>query len=314
MTTELNLQPSTVLEDHRLVLEPAGRNVGRSTSARIWHAKVKRIARAFRDPAVAIPAALLVSIVLICFLGPLIGRLPNPNIEDLLHSNLRPGSSGHLLGTNSLGDDMLSRLLHGGQVSIVVGLGATAIGMCIGTVLGMTAGFYGGVIEATISRLFDTLLAFPGLILALAIANFLGPSESHTILAISFFGISSYGRLSRSQTLGVRHRDFVTAARANGAPSRRIIFGHLLPNIIPPLLAYSMITIGVAMLIEAALSYLGLGITPPQPSWGNLIASGQVQLTTAPYLVIEPCLALFLTVLSLNVLADSLRLRLALDR
>jgi peptide/nickel transport system permease protein len=280
----------------------------------IWFAKVKRIARAFRDPAVAIPAAVLLAIILICFLGPIIGGLPDPNAGLLSNALRRPGSSGFLLGTNALGDDMLSRILHGGQVSIVVGVGATAVGMVVGMILGMTAGFTGGFTEAAISRLFDTLLAFPGLILALAIAEFLGPSEFHTIMAISFFGISSYGRLSRSQTLGVRHRDFVTAARANGVPSRKIILGHILPNIFPPLLAYSMITIGVAMLIEAALSFLGLGIRPPQPSWGNLIAAGQLQLTTAPYLVLEPCIALFLTVLSLNVLADSLRLRLALDR
>jgi len=314
MTAELRGQPLGAADQTAVALAPRDESWVVRPPRGVWLAKVMRIARAFRDPTVAVPAGLLVAIVLTCFLGPIIGHLPDPNAGVLTNAFRRPGTNGHLLGTNALGNDMLSRLLHGGQVSIVVGLGATAIGATAGTILGMTAGYYGGFIEATISRLFDTFLAFPGLILALTIAEVLGPSEWHTIMAISFFGISSYGRLSRSQTLGVRHRDFVTAARTNGSPSRRVIFGHLLPNILPPLLAYAMITIGVAMLIEAGLSYLGLGIRPPQPSWGNLISSGQTELTTAPFLVIEPCIALFLTVLALNVLADSLRVRLALDR
>ena len=314
MSVELGPRLSTVRSPATYVLQPQDEAWVVSTRRGLWRAKIWIILRAFRDPAVAIPAGVLTAIVLICFLGPIIGSLPGPNSGNL-NDALRPiGSKGFLLGTNALGNDMLSRLLHGGQVSIVVGVGATLVGMSIGTVLGMTAGFYGGFIETAIMRLLDTLLAFPGLILALAIADFLGPSEWHTIIAISFFGISSYGRLSRSQTLGVRHRDFVAAARSNGARPRRIIFGHILPNVIPPLLAYAMISVGVAMLVEAGLSYLGLGIRPPQPSWGNLIASGQGYLSTNPTLVIEPSVALFVTVLSLNLLADSLRSRLAQDR
>jgi len=279
-----------------------------------WRTKVRRFARTFRDPAVAIPAVVLVIIVGSCFLGPTIGRLPSPNVGLFTQLFLPIGSAGHILGTNALGNDTLSRLLHGGQVSIVVGIGATAIGFFIGTILGMTAGFFGGFIEATVMRLIDTLLAFPGLILALAIADYLGPSEHSTIFAISFFGISIYARLSRSQTLGVRHRDFVTAARSNGAPSRKIIFGHILPNVLPPLLAYAMITIGVAMLVEAGLSYLGLGIRPPQPSWGNMIANGEPTMAKYPTLVVLPSLFLLVTVMSLNLLADALRRRLAYDR
>jgi peptide/nickel transport system permease protein len=186
--------------------------------------------------------------------------------------------------------------------------------MMIGTVMGMTAGYLGGVVEAFIMRFFDTLLAFPGLILALAIADFLGPSEWHTIMAVSVFGISTYGRLSRSQTLGVRHRDFIIAARANGIKARSIIFGHILPNVMPPLLAFAMISVGVAMLIEAGLSFLGLGIPLPEPSWGNLISSGEDYLSNAPQLIVEPSVALFVTVLSLNLLADALRRRLRDDR
>lgn len=284
--------------------------------AGLWRAKLWRFLRAFRDPAVALPAVVFLGIVLVCYLGPLIVTLPSPNATLLTaHStNLGLGAAGHLLGTDELGRDNLSRILHGGQVSIAVGVGATIVGMTIGTLLGMVAGYFGGIGGATILRFFDGLLAFPGLILALAIADFLGPSEWHTILAISAFGIATYGRLARSQTLGVRHRDFVVAARANGARSWRIILRHILPNVLPSLLVYGMITMGGAILIEAALSYLGLGIRPPQPSWGNLIVAGEPYMSTDGLLVLEPAIALFLTVLSLNLLGDSLRRRLALDR
>jgi peptide/nickel transport system permease protein len=279
-----------------------------------WKAKVQRFAHALRDPAVFIPGAILLFIILACFLGPILFSAPNPNIGDLTKPDLPIFSPGHLLGTNGYGNDTLSRVLHGGQVSIAVGIGATAIGLVIGSILGMTAGYFGGLVEATVMRVLDTLLSFPSLILALAIADFLGPSEFHTILAVSFYGIVVYARLARSQTIRVRNRDFVVAARSSGVRPRKIIFGHILPNVMPPLLAYAMITVGVAMLVEAALSYLGLGIRPPQPSWGNMIFAGVATMTSDPALVLIPCLFLLVTVMSLNLTADALRRRLAFDR
>ena len=279
-----------------------------------WKAKVQRFAHALRDPAVYIPGAILLFIILACFLGPILFSLPSPNTGDLTKPDLPIFSPGHLLGTNGFGNDTLSRVLHGGQVSIAVGIGATGIGLVVGSILGMTAGYFGGLIEAVVMRVLDSLLSFPSLILALAIADFLGPNEFHTILAVSFYGIVVYARLARSQTIRVRHRDFVVAARASGVRSRKIIFGHILPNVMPPLLAYAMITVGVAMLVEAALSYLGLGIRPPQPSWGNMIFGGFATMTQDPALVLIPCLFLVVTVMSLNLTADALRRRLAFDR
>lgn len=279
-----------------------------------WKAKTRRFVYALRDPAVFIPGAILIFIIGACFLGPALFSVPNPNTGLFSQQYLPIFSAGHLLGTNEFGNDTLSRILHGGQVSIVVGIGATAIGLVIGTVLGMTAGYFGGLIEATVMRILDTLLSFPSLILALAIADYLGPSERDTIFAVSFYGIVVYARLARSQTIRVRHRDFVVAARSGGVKSRKIIFGHILPNVLPPLLSYAMITIGVAMLVEAALSYLGLGIRPPQPSWGNMIASGEPSMGQDPALVIIPALFLLVTVMSLNLTADALRRRLAFDR
>ena len=265
--------------------------------------------RVLRAPSVAIPGAVFLLIVIGCFLGPQLFNLPSPNAGSL-GDTLKPlGTPGHLLGTNQLGNDELSRLLYGGRVSIIVGIGATAISLLVGTLLGMSACYFGGFYEKVVMRLFDTLLAFPSLILAMTIADYLGPSLRNTVLAISLFGISQFGRLAWSQTLRIRNRDFVVAPRADGAGGRRIIFGHILPNVLPPLFGLALFSVSTAMMIEAGLSYLGLGIAQPNPSWGNMISDGQQYLYNAPRLVIIPCLALVITVVSLNLVADAIRRR-----
>ena len=265
--------------------------------------------RVLRAPSVAIPGAVFLLIVIGCFLGPQLFNLPSPNAGSL-GDTLKPlGTPGHLLGTNELGNDELSRLLFGGRVSIIVGIGATAISLLVGTLLGMSACYFGGFYEKVVMRLFDTLLAFPSLILAMTIADYLGPSLRNTVLAISLFGISQFGRLAWSQTLRIRNRDFVVAPRADGAGGRRIIFGHILPNVLPPLFGLALFSVSTAMMIEAGLSYLGLGIAQPNPSWGNMISDGQQYLYNAPRLVIIPCLALVITVVSLNLVADAIRRR-----
>lgn len=262
----------------------------------------------------SVPSGVLALIVLACFAGPTVLGLPNPDVGEL-HDRLLPvGSAGHILGTNNLGNDMLSRLLHGGQVSIIVGVVSTAIGFGIGVVLGTVAGYYRGVVEATFMRIFDVLFAFPGLILALAIATYLGPSLIHTIWAISFFGIAGFGRLARGLTVRVRNLDYVRAARVAGARGPGIVFGHILPNILPALFTFAMFGVGIAMVAEAGLSFLGLGIQIPRPSWGNLISSGQDYLSSAPALIIQPAVALFITVLCINLVTDGLRDRLGLER
>jgi peptide/nickel transport system permease protein len=247
--------------------------------------------------------------VLACFAGPQVFGLPSPNAGTLTDTMKPLGAPGHLLGTNALGNDELSRLLYGGRVSLIVGVGATAISLIVGALLGMSACYFGGFYEKVIMRLFDTLLAFPSLILALAIADYLGPSLRNTVIAISLFGISQFGRLAWSQTLRIRNRDFVTAPRADGAKGRRIILGHILPNVMPPLLGLALFSVGTAMMLEAGLSYLGLGIAQPNPSWGNMISDGQQYLYQAPRLVIAPCVALVLTVVSLNLMADAVQRR-----
>lgn len=277
-------------------------------------ALLERIAYAFRDPAVSLPGAFLVLVIFLCFAGPSIFGLPDPNVGSFKEVLKPIGTPGHLLGTNNLGNDMLSRLLHGGQVSLMVGFISTAISLGVGVVLGCIAGLYGRSVDIVISRIFDMLFAFPGLILALAIAAYLGPSVWHTIFAISFFAIAGFGRLARAQTLRIRSVDYVIAAKTSGASTTRLVLFHVVPNIIPPLTSFAMFGVGVAMVAEAGLSYLGLGIQIPQASWGNLIANSHDYLSSDPALLVIPAALLFLTVLSVNLLADALRRRLQLDR
>ena len=278
-------------------------------SGRRLRGRLSAAARVLLTPGVGVPGLVFALIVLACFAGPQVFGLPAPNAGTLTDTMKPLGAPGHLFGTNALGNDELSRLLFGGRVSIIVGISATAISLIVGSLLGMSACYFGGFYEKVIMRLFDTLLAFPSLILAMAIADYLGPSLRNTVIAISLFGISQFGRLAWSQTLRVRNRDFVAAPRADGAGGRRIIFGHILPNVLPPLLGLALFSVGTAMMLEAGLSYLGLGIAQPNPSWGNMIADGQQYLYQAPRLVILPCVALVLTVVSLNLMADAIQRR-----
>jgi peptide/nickel transport system permease protein len=276
--------------------------------------QTRRFGRALRDPGVTVPGGILVFIVLACFAGPALFNIPGPNVGSLT-GGLEPfGSNGHILGTDNLGNDMLSRLMFGGRVSLEVGFFTTLIGVAIGTTIGMIAGYLGGVVDGLVMRALDVMLAFPGIILALAIVTWLGPSQENVIFALSFFSVPAYARLARSQTLNVGHRDFVTAARISGARWPKVVRQHVFRNVLPTLLTVGMLTIGTVMLAEAALSYLGLGIKPPQPSWGNLITTGQAYMSTRPSLLLEPAICIFLTVLNLNLLGDGLRRRFALDR
>ncbi|MDA8047159.1 MAG: ABC transporter permease [Actinomycetota bacterium] len=261
------------------------------------------------DWAVWIPTVLLVALVLVCFLGPVVFGLPAPNVTDLLHPRAGLGTSGHLLGTDELGRDLLSRALHGGQVSIEIGLGSVAIGMALGGLLGMVSGFTGGWVESLIMRVLDTFLAFPSLILALTVAAYLGPSEGNVILAIAFFTVPTFGRIARAGTLQIRQRDFVLSGVLAGARSWYLIIRHVLPNILGGLMTYGLLTVGVAMIVEASLSFLGLGVRPPQPSWGGMISEGKGYLSDAPQIAFVPGAFLFLFVALLNLLGERLRSR-----
>ncbi len=276
---------------------------------RVLGESLRRTGRGLRQTAIIVPASIIFVIVVLCFAGPTVLGLPSPSVGNLADYLLPIGSPGHLLGTNALGNDMLSQLLIGGQISILVGVGATLIGLVFGVAIGMIAGYYQRVVGTVLMRVLDVIFAFPDIILALAIAAYLGPSVINTIWAIGFFSIAGFGRIARAQTLRITNFDYVVAARASGRPAWKILLEHIWPNIAGPVMAYALIAIGYAMMAEAALSFLGLGVPIPTPSWGNIISSSQGFITIAPQLILMPAIMMFATIASTNLLSDALQAR-----
>jgi peptide/nickel transport system permease protein len=218
-------------------------------------------------------------------------------------------SEGHPFGTDQVGNDMLSRLLHGGRASLQFAIGVNLIGELVGGSLGALAAYWGGKLDPIIMRVTDVLIAFPSLVLSLAIAQSLGPSKVNTIFAIAFFSVAAFARISRAATLQLREQTFMTAARLSGTPTWRALVRHIAPNILPGLITFALLGMGIVIIIEGALSFLGLGVPPPDPSWGNMIATGQQTLSATPRYVLLPSAFLFVTVLAFNLLGDALRAR-----
>lgn len=257
-----------------------------------------------------LPLLVLVLIVGACVVGPLLGALPDPNAQDLDHAAATLGSTGHPLGADALGRDLLARCLYGGRISLLVGVGAVALGALVGGTLGVLAGYLRGPTDTVISRFVDMLLAFPALVLAIVVATYLGPSVRNVILAIGFFTVPAFVRLARATALSVREREPVIAAKLAGARSGYIIVRHVVPNVLASLLSYGLLMIGTAMILEASLSFLGLGVQPPDASWGSIIAAGKADIADAPHIALVPGAFLFLTVVVLNLTADALQARL----
>jgi len=220
---------------------------------------------------------------------------------------LEPPSKEHILGTDELGRDVLSRIIYGARVSLKVGFIAMGIAILTGTVLGLIAGYYGGFIDTIIMRFVDVMLAFPTLFLILAVVAVLEPSIYIIMIVIGLTGWMDIARLVRAEVLSLKEREFVLAARAIGASSGRIIFKHILPNAIYPVIVAATFSVGGAILIESGLSFLGLGIQPPEPSWGGILSIGKDYITVAWWMSLFPGIAIFLTVLSFNLLGEALR-------
>jgi len=268
--------------------------------------RAQRMGRALR---LWVPAGILIILLAICFLLPLVTTLPSATRGNIIYNNEPPFSQGHLLGTDVQGVDIFSQLVYGGQVAFEISLAVTAIGIAIGGTLGVVAGYASGWVDALVSRILDILIAFPALVLALVIAQGLGPSEFHLILALSVFGIPAVGRIARGATLVIRGLPYITAAELAGTRRWRIIARHIVPNIVPGIVTFSLLGIGVVIILEGALDFLGYGIQAPQPSWGNMIANGQQILSAQPEYVLIPSIALLITVAALNMLGDALRER-----
>jgi peptide/nickel transport system permease protein len=231
-----------------------------------------------------------------------------------LDQDLIARSSEHWLGTDKLGRDILSRIIYGGRISLLVGITTVALSLAIGVVIGSLSGYFGGWIDQMLMRLVDILMAFPGILLAIAFTAVLGPGLNHVILALCLIGWTGYARLVRGEILSLRERDFIQAARSLGCRPKRIILRHLLPNLLPPLLIQSTFGLAAAIVAEGSLSFLGLGVEPPTPSWGAMLNDGRQFLLVAPHLTMYPGLALMLTVLALNLVGDALQERLQTRR
>jgi len=262
--------------------------------------------RTFRRNRLALAGLVIITVfIVLAFLAPVIA--PYDYKEQVLADRLQSPSAGHWFGTDDLGRDIFSRVLYGARISLWVGFFSVIGSIVAGALLGLIAGFYGKWADMVISRLFDILLAFPGILLAIAIVAILGPSLQNALLAIAIVNVPTYGRLVRSRVLSLRQEEFITSARTLGAGNSRILFRHILPNSLTPLIVQGTLGIGTAIIEAAALGFLGMGAQPPDPEWGKMLSDSRQFIQKAPWTLIFPGLSIMLTVLGFNLLGDGLR-------
>jgi peptide/nickel transport system permease protein len=259
---------------------------------------------------VLVAGSVLTAIVLLALFADRVAPA-GPNDQDIA-ARLRPpamvgGTWSRPLGTDELGRDVLSRLLHGGRVSLMVGLLAVAVSCPVGVVIGLASGFFGGWIDRMLMRFTDIQLAIPTILLAMALVTVLGPGVPNLIITLSVTGWTIYARLIRGETLALRDRDFIEATRAAGAGQARIMFRHVLPNVVSPVIVVATFAVGSMVVLEATLSFLGIGVPLRVATWGSMLSSGRTYLKSAWWITAFPGLAIFVTVLSINALGDSMR-------
>lgn len=269
------------------------------------------LASLLANPVALVSLVVLVMIVIAALAAPYLA--PYDPAAQSLRLRLRPpawlpgGEPGHLLGTDALGRDMLTRVLYAARVSILVGVLAVAIQTVIGVGVGLVSGYYGGAVDNVFMRIADVQQAIPFLVLVVAVAAVVGPSFTNTVLILGVTGWVTYGRIVRAQVLSLAQQEFVTASRALGGRDARIMLRHLLPNLVAPITVVATLTISAMILIEASLSFLGLGVPPPTPTWGGMVADGRNYLVTAWWVSVFPGAAIFITVLVINLVGDWLR-------
>lgn len=258
-----------------------------------------------RQRGVPIVAGLLGIVVIAAITAPIIA--PYDPIATAPRESLQGPSLEHLLGTDQLGRDVLSRIIFGSRVSIMVGVVAVGLAMVVGVPFGLISGYFGGLIDHVIMRTMDAVIAFPALVLALAIVGALGAGTFQVMVAIGISSVPLYARLTRGQVLTIREQDYVHAARALGASDLRVVARHVLPNSLSPLIVQGSLGVAFAILAEAGLSFLGVGVQPPSPTWGGMLSKALPLIERAPLLSIFPGIAIFVTVLAINTLGDALR-------
>ncbi len=252
-----------------------------------------------------IAVIMLVLLILTAIVGPFLVSYDPLAID--LDSLKQPPSTAHLLGTDSIGRDILSRLVSGARISLSVGIIASALSLCIGIFFGLIAGYFGNKVDAFFSQIFDIFLAFPSLLLAIGISAVMPPGLTSVMLAITLVGWAGFARLVRGITLSLKEQTYIEASQSLGASSARILYKHILPNALPLVIVAGSLRVGGFILLEAALSFLGLGVQPPTPTWGSMISLNRAYINSAPWMVIFPGLAISITVISFNILGDFLR-------
>lgn len=269
-----------------------------------WQRRMDLARRLFAHPGATLSALFVVGVAAMAFLAPLIIPI-DPLAQDLVNS-LEAPSLAHWFGTDELGRDIMVRVLYGARTSLITAAGAVAIAAAIGVPIGLIAGFFGGWRDAILMRIVDVLLALPNILFAMALIAVLGRSQAAALVAVGITGIPSFARITRAQVLSLRQRDFVTAVEAIGGSAAHNMFRTVLPNSWSPILVQIVVLSAVAILLEAALAFLGVGIPPPTPSWGEMLRTGKSYLYEAPYYAVLPGIALTLTILSLDTFGRTL--------
>ncbi|MGG2056533.1 nickel transporter permease [Lysinibacillus pakistanensis] len=262
--------------------------------------------RSFKKSKVSlIGAGIVLFFILLAIVGPYLA--PQDINEQNFAKRLLAPSSEHWFGTDDFGRDIFSRIIHGARISLWVGFFSVILSVIVGSLLGIIAGYYGKWIDTIISRIFDIMLAFPSMLLAIAVVSVLGPSLQNALIAIAIINIPNFGRLIRSKVLSVKEEEYIVAAKAIGMRDTRILFSHILPNSITPIIVQGTLAIATAIIEAAALGFLGLGAQAPAPEWGKMLADARKFLINAPWTMIFPGLAIMLTVLGFNLMGDGLR-------
>lgn len=294
----LSLQPNLLPDPHSEMLERAAPE----KANRMW---VESLLRILKSKTSLIGLCIILILLITAVLAPLIAT--HSITDQSIVNRYQEPSSAHYLGTDELGRDIFSRIVYGTRISIKIGLICVGISLVVGVLLGGIAGYFGRWIDQIIMRVIDVMMAFPSILLAIALVAVLGKSLTNAMIAVGIVGVPQFARIVRSTVLSIKETEYIEAARAIGAKHRRVLFQHVLPNSLAPIIVQATLGIGTAILDAAGLSFLGLGAQPPTPEWGAMLSDGRAAIQTAPWVVAFPGLAIFLVVLGFNLFGDGLR-------